>query len=77
MSWYEWGFEYNECTCKFCGESSEEEFCNKECQIQIDITMFSMSTVFTIFFKFGGIRWPYYDAINIKDFLGVCLLNLF
>jgi len=31
MSWYEWGFEYNECTCKFCGESSEKEFCNKEC----------------------------------------------
>lgn len=27
----EYGHEYTECTCRYCGEDSHGEFCDKEC----------------------------------------------
>lgn len=30
MNW-EYGHESKECTCKFCGEESDAEFCSREC----------------------------------------------
>ncbi len=27
----DYGHEYRECTCKYCGEDSYGEFCDKEC----------------------------------------------
>lgn len=31
IDYRDYGHEYIECTCKYCGEDSEKEFCNKEC----------------------------------------------
>lgn len=30
MDW-EYGHEYKEKTCKFCGEDSEKDFCSNDC----------------------------------------------
>lgn len=30
MNW-DYPPEEKECTCRYCGEDSEEEFCNREC----------------------------------------------
>ncbi len=31
MSWYEYGHEYGECTCRQCGNTSDGEFCSQGC----------------------------------------------
>lgn len=32
MDWWEYGHESKECTCRFCGEDSDGDYCNSECQ---------------------------------------------
>lgn len=37
MSWYEYGFDYDEETCKQCGNTSSGEFCSKGCAKEYEV----------------------------------------